>query len=287
MRRLRARAAGATKTLASKTRAARRTTPRIRLAATTGRGAAAGRRRHPAAIARDARINRRSPTPTSRWRCCARSNAGAGHDAHRSSDLLSAASRSPPCSPCGRRRGLRGDDAVALTQALAIRDHRDRCSSAAYTLYLLSRSNERTGRIATVARVVRCHDRLAAVFAEFVAAVPDLSGRLDLVRSARCTSTSSTITALVDLGSSALALASRFGPRRVRSSLSLAIWCFFLVQALFVALPADVAAKARTRRRPDQPFQRAQRSADAASPSRRRPSAFPTSSITTRVRVIR
>ncbi|HEY6598100.1 MAG TPA: hypothetical protein VIZ30_02260 [Pseudomonadales bacterium] len=149
---------------------------------------------------------------------------------------------------------------VALTQTFAVKIVVTLLVGS-YTLYLLSQSNERTGRIATVA--VWC---IAAIV--IAAFVPTLALFLIahtcliwLVRTLYFHE--STITALFDLGLSALALASAIWALRSSHSLSMATWCFFLVQALFVVLPS-VLPKAAHHDDGNQAFQRAQRSADAA-----------------------
>ena len=74
----------------------------------------------------------------------------------------------------------------------------------------------------------------------------------------------SIVAALADLGIGALALAFAIWAAKSSGSVFLSIWCFFLVQALFVALPADIGAKAQRDDGSDQPFKRAERSATAA-----------------------
>lgn len=132
----------------------------------------------------------------------------------------------------------------------------------AYTLYLLSRSEERTGRIATVA--MWCV--VTALTTVFVGTLPLFLicqvAAIWLIRSLYFHG--SIVTALADLGIGGLALASAIWAARSSGSVFLSIWCFFLVQALFVALPADITAKAQRDDGDDQPFKRAQRSATAA-----------------------
>jgi hypothetical protein len=132
----------------------------------------------------------------------------------------------------------------------------------AYTLYLLSRSEERTGRIATV--VVWCvATTLAAVFASSLPLFLICQvASIWLIRSLYFHG--SIVTALADLGLGALALAFAIWAARSSGSVFMSIWCFFLVQALFVALPANIGAKALGDEDSDQPFKRAERSATAA-----------------------
>jgi hypothetical protein len=132
----------------------------------------------------------------------------------------------------------------------------------AYAFYLLSRSEERTGRIATV--VVWCvATTLTAVFASSLPLFLICQvASIWLIRSLYFHG--SIVTALADLGIGALALAFAIWAAKSSGSVFLSIWCFFLVQALFVALPADVPTKARSDEGSDQPFKRAERSATAA-----------------------
>ena len=133
---------------------------------------------------------------------------------------------------------------------------------AAYTLYLLSRSEERAGRIATVAAwcvaTTFCVVLVSALplFLIFQVAL------IWLIRSLYFHG--SIVAALADLGIGALALACAIWAAKSSGSVFLSIWCFFLVQALFVALPADITAKVQRDDGDDQPFKRAQRSATAA-----------------------
>ncbi len=136
-------------------------------------------------------------------------------------------------SRCG---GLRRDHAVASRASFAIRGIAIALGGA-YTLYLLSRSEERTGRIATV--VVWCvATALAAVFASSLPLFLICQvASIWLIRSLYFHG--SIVTALADLGIGGLALAFAIWAAKSSGSVFLSIWCFFLVQALFVALPAD------------------------------------------------
>lgn len=132
----------------------------------------------------------------------------------------------------------------------------------AYTLYLLSGSEERTGRIATVA--VWCVATAAAAL--FVSSLPLFLicqvASIWLIRSLYFHG--SIVGALADLGIGGLALAFAIWAARGSGSVFLSIWCFFLVQALFVALPADGGTQSHADAGSDQPFKRAERSATAA-----------------------
>ncbi len=134
----------------------------------------------------------------------------------------------------------------------------------AYVLYLLHRSPERVGRI-------------IVVFAWTAAAVagwfwnPPLMlylalhiGLVWLVRSLYFHS--SVLGALTDLGLSVFALATAIWAMSHTGSLFLALWCFFLVQALFIAIPNNLNRSTDERNQPDgeDRFQHAHRVAQAA-----------------------
>ncbi len=134
-----------------------------------------------------------------------------------------------------------------------------------YVVYLLSRSRERVGRITVLAAWA-----VAAGAAWFIA--PPLTvyvlvhlGLIWLIRSLYFYS--SVLSALADLGLSSLSLAAAIWAATLSHSVFLSIWCFFLVQALFVAIPERLLRKAgqrRSNRDEEDPFQRAYRVADAA-----------------------
>ena len=151
---------------------------------------------------------------------------------------------------------------AVLTSDVAIRAT-STLLAGAYVLYLLSRSEERTGRIVTI--VVWLSGAVAtSVFAAslplfFVCHVVAIW----LVRTLYFHG--SLTTALLDLGVAGLALAAAIWAARTSGSLFLAIWCFFLVQALFVVIPEGTNARAQSDGGfDDQPFKRAHRSAGAA-----------------------
>ena len=134
----------------------------------------------------------------------------------------------------------------------------------AYLLYLLSRSRERLGRIT----VVVCWTLLTVVI-WFIdpPLMPHLLAQIGfiwLIRSLYFYS--SVLPALADLMLNGLSLTAAVWAARQTGSVFLSLWCFFLVQALFVAIPA------RFRRHRDETpgpesedrFQRAHRSAEAA-----------------------
>jgi hypothetical protein len=73
--------------------------------------------------------------------------------------------------------------------------------------------------------------------------------------------------ALMDLGLSALSISAAVWAITRSGSVFLATWCFFLVQALFVAIPPAVQRKAKHEQNTaadSEVFDRARRDADAA-----------------------
>ncbi len=134
-----------------------------------------------------------------------------------------------------------------------------------YTLYLLSRSDERVGRVTTVML-------WSLMFTISWIGAPSLMlyllmhvGSLWLVRSLYFYT--SLLSALLDLSLSAMSLATALWAAAHTGNIFLAIWCFFIGQALFVGIPASM-------RRQEQlvdgelidyaMFQRAHRTAEAA-----------------------
>ncbi len=131
-----------------------------------------------------------------------------------------------------------------------------------YTLYLLGRCRARTGR-ATVA------------VSWFVVTAACWFGNLDLssfvlvhigmIWAVRALFYhSSPVTALVDLALSGLSFAASVWAMVATESLFLSLWCFFLVQALFVAIPPSLKPLQAKNHQLDQQFQSAYRNAEAA-----------------------
>lgn len=135
----------------------------------------------------------------------------------------------------------------------------------AYVLYLLSRSGERTGRVTTLA----LWSALAAMTWWVAPPLPLYLlihvGAMWLVRSLYFYT--GVLPALMDLGLSALSIVAAVWALSHSGSFFLATWCFFLVQALFVAIPPTVkrkSADAGDAAVGNEPFERALRQADRA-----------------------
>jgi hypothetical protein len=135
----------------------------------------------------------------------------------------------------------------------------------AYLLYLLGRSADRTGRIVTLTI-------WAGVTAVTWWMAPPLPfyllihvAAVWLVRSLYFYS--GIVPALIDLGLSGLSVSASIWAISRSGSVFLAIWCFFLVQALFVAIPA-VMQRRQSGKSPvpvsSDNFEKARRRADAA-----------------------
>jgi hypothetical protein len=128
----------------------------------------------------------------------------------------------------------------------------------AYILYLFSRSKERVGRVTLAAVTWWVAPPLPLYLLIHV-------GAMWLVRSLYFYS--GVLPALMDLGLSALSITAAVWAISQSGSVFLATWCFFLVQALFVAIPPTVKRKASTARNTvieNEPFERARRQADQA-----------------------
>ena len=135
----------------------------------------------------------------------------------------------------------------------------------AYIVYLLVRSRERVGRVTALVGWV-----LVAAATWFLQ--PPLSlyllvhlGLVWFIRSLYFYS--SLLSALADLVLSGLALAAGIWAATQTGSLFLSLWCFFLVQALFVAIPVNMnrkTAPGSSQRDPEDRFQHAHRVAESA-----------------------
>ncbi|HET8698058.1 MAG TPA: hypothetical protein VFO94_11255, partial [Gammaproteobacteria bacterium] len=109
----------------------------------------------------------------------------------------------------------------------------------AYVLYVLGRSGERVGRVTTVAAWALAAALAWASGIPFVAYVLVHVGLIWLVRSLYFYS--GVLPALADLGLSVLGAAFAVWAAHRSGSALLAFWCFFLVQAFHVLLPAAIA----------------------------------------------
>jgi hypothetical protein len=137
--------------------------------------------------------------------------------------------------------------------------------SLLYVLYLLARSRERVGRITTVALWV------LVAGAAWIAQPPLLLYVLThvlllwLIRSLYFYS--SILSALADLALNGLGVAAAIWASVTTGSVFMGLWCFFLVQALFVAIPTTSrrgAGPGRNAGENDDRFEHAHRAAESA-----------------------
>ena len=135
----------------------------------------------------------------------------------------------------------------------------------AYLLFLFSRSEERVGRVTTLS----LWSALAAITWWVAPPMPLYLlihvGAVWLVRSLYFYS--GVLPALMDLGLSTLSISATVWAITRSGSVFLATWCFFLVQALFVAIPPAVTGKRKVQRNTaveSETFENARRDADQA-----------------------
>jgi hypothetical protein len=133
----------------------------------------------------------------------------------------------------------------------------------AYTLYVIARSGERVGRITTVACWLIVASGAWLIGLPLVGYVLLHVGLVWLVRSLYYYS--GILPALGDLGLSLLGAAFAAWAAQRSGSAWLALWCFFLVQAFHVLLPASLTQRGKAALdAADDPFARAHRAAEAA-----------------------
>jgi hypothetical protein len=132
----------------------------------------------------------------------------------------------------------------------------------AYVLYLLGKSGERVGRIATVALWIAAASGTWFMGLPLVAYALVHVGLVWLVRSLYYYS--GLLPALADLGLSLLGAAFAVWAAQRSGSAWLAFWCFFLVQAFHVLIPATLGGRAGPSTGGDDAFARAHRAAEAA-----------------------
>jgi hypothetical protein len=137
--------------------------------------------------------------------------------------------------------------------------------SLAYVVYLLSRSPERIGRVTAVAAWVLVAGVLWFTQPPLLLYVGVHLGTIWIIRSLYFYS--SALSALSDMGLNGLSLAAATWAVSRTGSVFLGIWCFFLMQALFVFIPKSITRKpgaAPAGHEHDDRFQHAYRSAEAA-----------------------
>jgi hypothetical protein len=134
-----------------------------------------------------------------------------------------------------------------------------------YIIYLFSRSRERIGRLTALGFWTIAASAIWWLAPSLPLYLLVHLGLIWLIRSLYFYS--SVLSALADLAIGGLGLAAAVWASIHTGSLFLSIWCFFLLQTLFVAIPASLEHKASRRQRaPDREdrFQRAHRTAESA-----------------------
>lgn len=135
--------------------------------------------------------------------------------------------------------------------------------SLAYILYLVRNSEKQVGKVTTIS----LWGALAIVTWWISPPLPFYVlihvGAIWLVRSLYVYS--GVFPALIDLGLSAFSISAFVWAVSRTGSVFLATWCFFLVQALYVAIPVTMTKSKSTNPAVDnEPFERARRQADKA-----------------------
>lgn len=132
----------------------------------------------------------------------------------------------------------------------------------AYLLYLLSRSGERTGRVTVITAWCAMSLTLWWLAPPLPMYVLIHAGAIWLTRSLYFHS--GIIPSLLDMALTGLALMTAAWALSRTGSLFMGTWSFFLIQALFAAIPADLNRKAQVAAASNEPFEQARRRADAA-----------------------
>lgn len=134
-----------------------------------------------------------------------------------------------------------------------------------YIVYLLTRSPERVGRVTTIALWCVATTVPIALDAPLLWHVLVQASLVWSIRSLY--HHSGVLAALADLALVAIGLLAALWAAHQSASMFLIVWCLFLVQALFGAIPSTVGRVTTRERRPSDPdgrFERAHRAADAA-----------------------
>jgi hypothetical protein len=131
-----------------------------------------------------------------------------------------------------------------------------------YLLYLLKRSEEPVGRITTLAVWLLVTLVIWLLGLSLPSYLLAHLGLVWLVRSLYYHD--SLIAAFADLGLVLFGLAAAIWAWLATGSLWVSLWCFFLIQALFVMIPARIRARNRAPTADTDPFQRAYRTAETA-----------------------
>ena len=114
----------------------------------------------------------------------------------------------------------------------------------AYVIYLLRRSRERVGRVTVLVLWLIAAAVVWFLWPPILVYVVVHIGMIWLVRSLYFYS--SVLPALADLGLNGLSLIAAIWAGMHTHSVFLSLWCFFLLQALFVAIPNTLRRKSKS-----------------------------------------
>ncbi|MCF6262882.1 MAG: hypothetical protein L3J24_04770 [Xanthomonadales bacterium] len=135
-------------------------------------------------------------------------------------------------------------------------------ASFGYILYLLNRGQTRLGRVSIMGLWLVISTALWFYSPPAVLFLLVHISMLWIIRSLYFYS--SALSALADLGLNLLSIAAAFWTARYTGSVFLSIWCFFLIQAMFVAIPKNLWSENRPQTVVDDHFQNAYRAAQSA-----------------------
>ncbi len=132
-----------------------------------------------------------------------------------------------------------------------------------YVCYLVTRSGERAGRVVTLTLWSAMTVLTWWLVPSFALFLLIHAGAIWLIRSLYFYS--GVFPALIDLGLNASSVVVALGTLARTGSVFLSVWSFFLVQALFVAIPRSISKRKKHDATANQePFERSRRQAEAA-----------------------
>ena len=134
----------------------------------------------------------------------------------------------------------------------------------AYIVYLLRGANERTGRIAVFAAWIFVTSGIWFFTADLAMTLITQAVLISIVRALY--HHASVLAGLLDLVLTAFALSAAAWASAHSGSMFLTVWCFFLVQALFIGIPSEFKISRKTERQQmvENEFGRAFRTAETA-----------------------
>lgn len=121
------------------------------------------------------------------------------------------------------------------------------CLSMSYILYLLSRSEEKTGRVVISSLLIVASIIVLIWSPSLIVFLTLQSGFIWLARALYFYQ--SILSALADMGLTAIGFLISIWAWQISQSMFLALWCFFLIQSLFIFIPGQWKDK------PSKPFE--------------------------------